>query len=170
MTAYHGMSVQEVGRVPTGGTATFHPLTQRNDSSRPYQIILWKIIGRRKQSTEEKCRVTGGERRGKGQPGKRQGGIRGRVSGSFTGTKPEAELVRCKQLQNKHELHVNNDLPLQASFTHPHRPSGDLESLMWGCVCVCCMLYASLGRKSLVSLPFNAPLQPTYCTSTNPPC
>lgn len=91
--------------------------------------MLCKITGQTDQSKNEKCRVTG-ERRGKGQPGKRQRGIRGRVSGSFTGTKPEAEPVRCKQLRNKHELHVNNDLPLQASFTHPHRPSGDLESLM----------------------------------------
>lgn len=69
-------------------------------------------------------------KKGKRSTGKKAERNQGRVSGSFTGTKPEAESVRCKQLQNKHELHVNNDLPLQASFTHPHRPSGDLESLM----------------------------------------
>lgn len=92
------MSVQEVGKSPTGDTSTFHPLTNRTDSSKHDQITLWKITGGRKLSKKEKCRVTGGERRGKGHPGKRQGGIRGRVSGSFTGTKPQAELVRCKQL------------------------------------------------------------------------
>lgn len=98
MTAYQGTSVQQAGKHPTGGTSMFHPLTNRTDSSKHYQITLWKITGVRKQSKKEKCRVTGEERRGKGQPGKRQGEISWRVSGSFTGTKPEAELVRCKQL------------------------------------------------------------------------
>lgn len=59
---------------------------------------------------------------------------------SFTGMKPEAEPVRCKQLQNKHELHVNNKLLLQESVMHPHRPGGILDSLMCVSMCVHCLL------------------------------
>lgn len=49
------------------------------------------IKGEKKESDRER-------KREKGQQRKRQRENRERVSRSFTGTKPEAEPVRCKQL------------------------------------------------------------------------